>query len=329
MNRRQLLSAAWGAARVRVLGERVPLAARIQVTNRCSLDCRYCTLPDEKNREMSTGQIEAILADLARLSCQRVSFSGGEPLLRPDIARLVDRCAELGISPEMNSCGVGFARQAAGLSRLKLLKLSLDGPEAVHDDLARRPGSFAEVMEAVAAARQQGIRTVLTTTITALNIAHLPEVLAIARVQDVMVAFQPLKIFYKGTTAGTDLLPEPEEMRRAVAWLLEAHRGGLGRHMRNSEVGLRHLERWPEYSQVRCWAGRIFCIIGADGSLYPCDRTELPGEAPSCLALGVEEALRRLPEPDCAGCGFCGALELNLALALEPRIAGQLLRLLF
>jgi hypothetical protein len=48
---------------------------------------------------------------------------------------------------------------------------------------------------------------------------------------------------------------------------------------------------------------------------------------PNVQEQGVARAMARLPEPDCDGCGFCGALELNLALDLDWRIAGTILRL--
>jgi hypothetical protein len=116
-------------------------------------------------------------------------------------------------------------------------------------------------------------------------------------------------------------------MRRAVRQLEAALSDGYASTLRNSASGLAHISRWPTYSDLRCWAGRIFCIVGADGTLYPCDRTRIDAPLPSCLDEGLAAALSRLPDPTCDGCGFCGALELNMAMALDYRIAGTIRKL--
>lgn len=320
--------AARDALRVRFLGARIPLAARIQVIRNCPLNCTYCTPPAEDDVVMDGLQVEGLLTELADLGCLRVSFSGGEPMLRKDIGSLVSRCADLGMAPEMNSSGYGFAKRAREVRRLRLLKLSLDGPEEVHDAQRRKKGSYREVLQAIEAARSEAIRTVLVATITKQNVEHVDHVLELAREYGTFAAFQPVKPFYKGTCDVTDLLPDPDALRTAVRRLKQHKRSDNGRHMRQSIAALDHLDDWPEYRPLRCWAGRIFCIIGADGTLYPCDRTEIRQSLPNCVEGGLVSTLKGLPEPDCSGCGFCGAVELNLAMAFDWRIAGSLLRLL-
>lgn len=276
---------------------------------------------------MSTRQILRVLRELSSIGCLRVSFSGGEPTLRDDIGWLVDGCAALGMVPEMNSSGHGVADRIGELGGLRLLKLSLDGPEEIHDEVRGRKGSYVEVMEALRAARGAGIRTVLVTTITSRNVGQLDHVLELARDAGVFAAFQPIKPYYKGAVDIEDLLPDPGDMRRAVEGLVAARRDGYAHTLRNSPAGLEHLSDWPRYGELRCWAGRIFCIVGADGTLYPCDRTRIDDPLPSCTEEGLEKALERLPDPDCEGCGFCGALELNFAMALDWRVARTILKL--
>ncbi len=324
----QFFKAARNAARVRITGARLPAAIRIQVTSRCHLGCLYCTPPGGEGSDLSTGQLRQVLNEAAELGCLRVSFSGGEPMLRQDMGELVDHCADLGMVPEMNSSGLGIPGRMNELGRLELLKLSLDGPEDVHDNLCGQPGAYQQVLDALSAATARGIHTVLVTTITRQNVDCLDHVLDLARRHGVMAAFQPLKPNYKGFHGTGDLLPEPEDMLRAVDELRAARRDGGGANMRNSIPALDHIASWPNYSPMRCWAGRIFCVVGADGTLYPCDRTPMDAPLPNCLELGLRESLNRLPELSCDGCGFCGAMELNLALRPDPRIVGHLLRMI-
>ena len=327
MERTRWITAVGRALSVRIGGARVPLAARIQVTQRCASQCEYCKLPAEREDQLVTRDVRRLLGELAALGCLRVSFSGGEPMLRDDIGVLVDTCAELGMAPEMNSSGASFAGRAREVRRLRLLKLSLDGPEDVHDAQRGRAGSYQEVLASIRAAHELGIRTVLVTTITRRNVDHLEHVLQLAAREGSLAAFQPLKPYYKGMPEVEPLLPTVEAMQRAVRRLQEARRGRYRRALRNSTAGLEHIARWPDYGGLRCWAGRIFCIVGSDGTLYPCDRTRLRNPLPNARDLGLQAALAQLPIPDCDGCGFCGALELNLALALDWRVAGTILKL--
>lgn len=325
METKTLVAAVARAAKVRFAGDRRPIAARIQVTRQCPLDCVYCKLPDEAGEPMTTGQIVGLLEQLSEVGCIRVSFSGGEPMMRPDIGDLVDACAPLGIEPEMNTSGWGLAERVDEIRGLKLLKISLDGPEPIHDLVRGREGSHREVLAAVTAARAAGIRTVLVSTITKHNVGSMSHVLETAVAHGAFAAFQPLKPYYKG--AAEEFLPDGPEMRRAVRMLEAARLDGMSNTLRNSPAGLRHLSRWPHYAPLRCWAGRLFVIVGADGTLYPCDRTLIPGELPNCFDGGLAKALEALPDPECDGCGFCGALELNLAMALNWRVVPAIARL--
>ena len=327
MIERRTLAMGLAAAKVRLLGQRVPLAARIQVAGACPCRCVYCEQPELDHGALSGAELLALLEELADLGCARVSFSGGEPMLRHDIGTLVDACAALGMAPEMNSCGVSFAEQAASVAKLRLLKLSLDGPPEVHDELCQREGSYRDVVASVQAAKDLGIRVVLVATITRRNVEHLDHVLERAEEWGVMAAFQPYKPYHPGGPTPTELLPEPGAMRAAIRRLLGAQRAGAAPHIRNSAVELRRLLCWPDYPPQRCWAGRIFCIIGVDGTLYPCDRTLIDTPLPSVRDGGLAQALARLSDVDCEGCGFCGAQELNLALSMDPRVLATLLRL--
>jgi len=68
--------------------------ARIAVTSSCNLRCSYCLSEEHHDspspgHPMSTADIERLISTLARLGIRKVRFTGGEPLLRSDIAELV------------------------------------------------------------------------------------------------------------------------------------------------------------------------------------------------------------------------------------------------
>jgi MoaA/NifB/PqqE/SkfB family radical SAM enzyme len=92
---------------------------------------------------------------------------------------------------------------------------------------------------------------------------------------------------------------------------------------------LGHIESWPKYQKISCWSGRIFCIIDINGDVVPCDRVDYPTKKiPNAVELGFREAFKRMPEPKCSGCGFCGSMELNFLLGGKIEVLEELRRLL-
>jgi MoaA/NifB/PqqE/SkfB family radical SAM enzyme len=295
--------------KVKFLNKRIPLAVRFQVTNRCTLQCKYCNLWRIRTDELSTREIAGIIEELAKLGTKRISFSGGEPLLRADIGQIINHCNKLGIYSEMNSNGTLVAERIEVVKKLDFIKLSLDGPQGVHDAL-RGDGSYKKVIESADSAYKNRIKFGFACTLTKHNINYLDHILNVAGKYDTIVAFQPLKQIYRGVEDIKDIAPSQIEFKRAVSSLIAKKMSG-NRNIRNSLIGLRHIYNWPKYKKIRCWAGRIFCIVNTNGDLYPCDRIDYALQLPNCVAMGVENAMNILPEVYCSGCGFCGALELN------------------
>ena len=83
--------------------KRVPMRGSIELTHRCNLACVHCyvNLPAAdraaQRREMTTGQIERLLDELADVGLLILTITGGEPLLRPDFARIYRYAHEKGI----------------------------------------------------------------------------------------------------------------------------------------------------------------------------------------------------------------------------------------
>jgi MoaA/NifB/PqqE/SkfB family radical SAM enzyme len=311
--------------KVRAFHQRVPLAVRFQLTNRCTLQCRYCNLWCTKTNELSTREILVIIEQLAVLGTKRISFSGGEPLLREDIYEIVTFAQNKGIYAEMNSNGTLVPVSLKVLKKIDFLKLSLDGPKEAHDQI-RGKGSYAKVMEAADAAFKNKVNFGFTCTVTKYNINSLDHLLDIAKKYETIVAFQPLKEIYRGVKDVGSLTPDKEDFKKAINSLIEKKR--TCNNFRNSLSCLKHISQWPKYGYLKCWAGWIFCIINTNGDIYPCDRINYSLDPPNCLSLGVRKALDSLPEIHCSGCGFCGSLELNYLMCFRIGILNSLKKII-
>lgn len=82
-----------------------PLIATYFVTSACNFDCTYCPYAIDgitKNpvKQLDTGQVFELLKILRR-SCPNIYFSGGEPLLRPDMVDILKQTRKLGFKAVM------------------------------------------------------------------------------------------------------------------------------------------------------------------------------------------------------------------------------------
>jgi len=327
--------------KVTLFGRRIPLAVRFQLTNRCDHRCLYCNVWNTKSNELSIAEVFSLLDQLKKMGTKTISFSGGEPLLREDIGKIIDYCKNLGISPSINSRGALIEKKIKELRNLDQVKVSIDGPEEIHDFLAQKKGAYQQSIKTVEMVLGHGIQVILTTTITKYNLDHLEFVLALAEKYNLLTAFQPLKHLARGVKNMDNLYPEEEKYKKVIEKLILLKKSG-NKHMRNSLIGLKHIWHWPNYNRrLPCSAGKIFCIIETNGDLYPCDRIRYPAELPNCAKLGFRKAFKLLPEinpaprrddssfssdhradrmrggVNCDGCGFCGTLELNFLMSFR------------
>ena len=322
------LKAATQLAKVKFLSRRIPVAIRWQLTNRCPSRCLYCNLWNQPSPDLTTKQIFNIIDQVKRAGTVRISYSGGEPMMREDLGKLIDHTANKGISVSINSNGYQIPEKLDELKNLDLVKISLDGPREVDNKVRGVPEAYDWAVDAAEALFDAGRNFTFCTTITKYNCDTLGFMVDLARKYNTMVAFQPLKTIYRGVKDMNDIYPSPEEWERAMRTLRDLQRK-FPENIRNSELLLDHIENWPKYGKFTCYSGKAFCIIDVDGSLVPCDRIDYPrGNVPNILEFGFGKAWSVLPEARCSGCGFCGANELNYLLEGELEVFKSLTRLL-
>jgi GTP 3',8-cyclase len=146
---------------------RVATDLRVSLTDRCNLRCAYC-MPAEgldwlpRPALLTDDEVARLVRiGVERLGITEVRFTGGEPLLRRGLARIVAATAALSPRPEISltTNGIGLDRLAPGLrsAGLDRINVSLDTlrPELFRS-LARRD-RLADVLAGLAAAEAAGL----------------------------------------------------------------------------------------------------------------------------------------------------------------------------
>ena len=147
---------------------RVHTDLRVSVTDRCNIRCRYCMPLDVtfKPREelLSFEEIERVVAVAAELGVRSIRLTGGEPLVRRDLHRLIERLlAVAGIDEvALTSNGLLLKQQAADLAAagLSRINVSLDSlREETFRELARSDG-LSQVLAGLAEAKRVGLNQI-------------------------------------------------------------------------------------------------------------------------------------------------------------------------
>ena len=156
---------------------------RISVTDRCNLRCTYCMPREVFGKEfvflpraelLSFEEIQRIAGLFVQLGVQKIRLSGGEPLMRHGVERLVEMLARLQgadgrpIDVAMTTNGVLLARKAqtlkdAGLSRLTV---SLDGlTQETFQRMSDSTEAVTTVLDGIAAAHAVGLAPIKVNTV--------------------------------------------------------------------------------------------------------------------------------------------------------------------
>ena len=148
---------------------RMHRSLRISVTDRCNIRCFYC-MPNEnvrfkpRHEILSFEEITRFVGVVTQMGVRRLRLTGGEPLVRADLARLVAQLSQLPDVEDLalTTNGILLAEQAAALRRagLKRLNISLDTlSEETFQHISRRPG-LDRVLAGIAVAQEAGFESV-------------------------------------------------------------------------------------------------------------------------------------------------------------------------
>ncbi len=141
-------------------------------TRTCNLKCVHC-YTDSANQnyagELTTEEGFALIDDLAAFRIPSLLFSGGEPLMRKDLFRLIERASNKNIRPVLSTNGTLIDRDAARAIKdagIVYVGISLDGMEPVNDEFRGMKGAFSRAMagfgHCVAVGQRVGLRLTLT-----------------------------------------------------------------------------------------------------------------------------------------------------------------------
>ncbi|MFL6287904.1 MAG: GTP 3',8-cyclase MoaA, partial [Actinomycetes bacterium] len=278
---------------------RVATDLRVSVTDRCNLRCTYC-MPAE-GLDWIPGDDLLSAEELVRLirlavseGVREVRFTGGEPLVRPDLEVIIAGVSELPEAPSISltTNGIGLANRAAALraSGLSRINVSLDTLKPERFASLTRRDRISDVMAGIAAAKDAGLKPVKINTVLMrdVNDDEVVDLVSWALSEELELRFieqMPLDAQHAWSR---------QEMVRADE-ILQAIRAAFAIEPAEAPRGSDPAERWTVQSQD----GSLRGLVGVIGSVTrpfcsACDRVRLTsdGQLRNCLFARDESDLR-------------------------------------
>ena len=257
-----------------------PRELRIELTRDCPLRCRHCSVCSEAGNpvHLSTEVVMTVVKDFMTMGGEKVILTGGEPLVHPELMRILESVSEIGLKPVLFSSGitheVGGYRSASELEILQLkpfisgIVFSLySGSSPKHEHITQRQYSFSMSLSVIQACVKHGIPTEVHFVPMRINykdlldVAHVSQILGIKKVH--VLRFIP---HGRGEEYTNELLPSIEgyvAFARVVETAQRLYPGFL-------DIGAAFKGIVPNIVKT-CLAVNEKLVITADGFVSPCD----------------------------------------------------------
>jgi cyclic pyranopterin phosphate synthase len=261
---------------------------RASITDRCDLACVYCMPPggedDHARRaeQLDFDELARLLALFARSGVRRVRLTGGEPLVRRDVVKLVAhlRARHPTLALAMTTNATRLAALAAPLREagLDAVNVSLDALDPALFGTITRGGDVAAVLGGIRAARDAGLAVKLNTVLLGgVNDAEIPRIVDFAWELGAVPRFIELMPLGEGAR-----LPQARFVSAAQALAPIAHR------LVDEHVAGDTAHGPARYRRAADGSGRRVGVITALSDVFcgTCNRLRLTarGELRACLA---------------------------------------------
>ena len=248
-------------------------------TNACNMYCDPCYREAgcKAEEELSTSEANTMLEQIARAGFKIMIFSGGEPLLRPDILELVAYATKLGLRPVFGTNGtlitldMAHKLNAAGTMGMGSSLDSMDAKK--HNEFRKFPNAWEGAVQGMKNCREAGLPFQIHTTVMDWN-SHELEAMTDFAVELGAVAHH----FFFLVPTGRAKTIEAESLRA------EQYEAVLTRIMKKQQEVDIELKPTcaPQFMRIAaqmgvktrfrrgCLAGTAYCIISPRGKVQPC-----------------------------------------------------------
>ncbi|GAC1362727.1 MAG: hypothetical protein NVSMB42_22390 [Herpetosiphon sp.] len=271
-----------------------PFNLVVAVTRHCNSRCKMCHIWQEKDTPTLSLDQYRHMFRTPLPSVRSLTLTGGEPTLRKDLPAIFDilrgACPQLehamlatsGLNPQrvLDHVGAMLASVTANAGKLRVfeVQISLDGIEAMHDQVRGIPGFWSKVQRALAGLaelRKQYplLRVKISTVVMPENVAHAAQLRAFAAEHEMPIHFSPVVLsgtYYNNVEATEQIgfIAGSAASRQASTFfeqLGDEEESSLRYYYRD----VTHMMTGAQRERT-CMMGFFGCVVEYTGEVYPC-----------------------------------------------------------
>jgi radical SAM protein with 4Fe4S-binding SPASM domain len=302
-----------------------------EVTGACNLRCIHChaVSGNAEADELTTDEGKRLIDSIASASEFRtLIYTGGEPLVRPDIFELLRHSQKAGLANIIATNGTLIDEEMA--FKLKdhgvvcnAISIDAANPD-IHDMVRNKSGSFDLALRAIEATKKAGIMLQINTTAMEYNMPHLPELIDFTDNSGAGIM-----LMYQLVAVGRGEKIEKATLKKSANKYLSEL---IAEKQKNAKTIIEPVagpQYWPYLLEKKgikegfglklaskvfhgCAAGRGFVYVKANGDVWPCPFVEISAGNIRDLSFGeiyknapIFQNLRRREELLKGACGEC------------------------
>ena len=162
---------------------KTPRSLDISITNRCNLQCTYCshfTGAGDVSQDLPKEEWLQFFEELNRCAVMNVTLQGGEPFFRKDLPELVEGIVRNRMRFNILSNGTlitdEMAAFLASTGRCDGVQISIDGSVPTTHDACRGEGNFLKAMQGIKSLQKHNVPVSVRVTIHKQNVWDLENV---------------------------------------------------------------------------------------------------------------------------------------------------------
>jgi len=258
----------------------IPLWLLAELTYACPLQCPYCSNPLElsasRKNELSTDEWLGVMRQARKLGAVQLGFSGGEPLVRPDLEILIREANDMGFYCNLITSAVGLTAEkitAFKSAGIKHIQISFQGSNKETNAVFGGTDSFEHKQAMTREVIKQGIPLGLNFVLHRHNIHQVSEFLDMAYQLGAEFVELANTQYYAWALHNRDqLLPTQEQLQQAEQATVQFRK--------EHPKGMNAIFVAPDYYENRpkkcCngW-GTTFITVDPNGDVLPCQSAKI------------------------------------------------------
>ena len=239
-------------------------AAQIEITNECNLSCLHCfnNSGNSHPRELTTEEILSVLDTLSAMGVFHITFTGGEPLLHPDVFAIVEHARKAPMSVDIFTNGTliteNMVRKFEKIG-IRQFNISIDSvDEAVHDTFRGKKRALRRTLHAIKLLREAEFAVKISISLSQLNKDKIIDMLKYFK-ENNLTDFDVMPVRYSGRGVGGLAVSLDEYYRSLIEQF---------KYLKKEfPVGITKIR---EKKRESCSIGRDSVGIKSDGTVMTC-----------------------------------------------------------